>query len=154
MGFYTKTELTSKHFTTSAFSFFIFIIVSLHGQVLASDNPYIGLRIPSTEKYGLRLYTKQLERGISMLDFTEPSIREKPKTIKRKIDIDSTGKKITIEEKAFNYPLFLPAIYSLKDYTNYCLEKNIDILWQTFKIKHLTGERIDRKRRDWKLPSR
>ncbi|HDQ00690.1 MAG TPA: cell surface protein SprA [bacterium] len=117
-------------------------------NVIASENQYIGLRLPTGEQYGMRLYTKQLARGLSILDFTEPTLQSPPKSIKRDVKIDSVGHQVTIEEKTFDVSLHLPAIYSLSEYTQYCLNQNVGIVWQEYKIKKLTGDRTERRGKD------
>ncbi len=113
---------------------------------MASDNPYIGLRLSTEQTYGIPLFGKELARGLSMLDFTQPSVKKTPRTIKRDVDIDSTGSEVTVEEQAFDVYLHQPATYSLSDYTRYCLDKNLDVIWQNYKVKDISGERIERKR--------
>ena len=147
MAFWAHTNLERK--TGHLYALFVCFISALifSGGLIAADDPYIGLQIPNQEKYGLRLFAEQPQHGLSLLDFSAPSLAKTPKTIKREVNIDSAGKKVTIREEAFSVPFQLPAIYSLHDYTRYCLTRNIDILWQKRKVKEITGEQLQRKKK-------
>lgn len=118
------------------------------GKDSARPANHIGLRLPTEKMYGTALYTNVLNRGLSMLDFTNPSTKTPPKAIKRDVRIDSTGSQIYIEENAFDNSFNMPATYSLEAYTKYCLEQNVAVIWQHYKFKTITGQRIDKKRTD------
>jgi len=124
--------------------FFASILIS-SGKVTASERPYIGIKLPSEPLYGMPLFTKQLRRGLSMLDFTQPAIKKFPKSIKRNVNIDSTGKEISIEEKTFELAMHAPASYSLNEFTQYCLQENIAVVWQDYKIKKLSGDKVKKR---------
>jgi len=123
----------------------ILIFCFSFGKVIASEPYDVGLRLPSQQQYGIPLFPKQLSRGLSMLDFGKPEAKKAPKAIKRDVKIDSSGKSVSLKETAFNTLFHLPANYSLKEYTQYCLHQNKAIVWQTFKIKEITGERAKKR---------
>ena len=102
------------------------------GKVIASDSPNIGIRVPSKYQYGIPLFPKQLARGLSMLDFVQPSQKKTPRSLKHDVKIDSTGQEVSIKETTFNYPYHLPALYSLEQYTHYCLQQNLPLIWQNY----------------------
>ena len=137
MVFSNKTGL--KFLVTSALA--ILILCYSFGKVIASDSYKLGLRLQPHQRYGIPLFPRQFSRGLSMLEFIHPNVKKKPRTIKRDVKIDSIGTKVNLKETTFDLPLNLPASYPLKDYTRYCLKKNEALVWQTFKIKEITGER-------------
>ncbi|OQX95454.1 cell surface protein SprA, partial [candidate division KSB1 bacterium 4572_119] len=146
MGYQSKSRSKSGFHISIVILIYFFITLFSSPTLIASEDSNIGMKLSSYDQFGTRLFTKQLSRGLSMLDFTQPSIKKIPKTIKRDVKIDSTGDQVSVQEKAFDQYLHLPASYSLKDYTNYCLQKNVDIIWQEYKIKQITGGQVDRKR--------
>ncbi|MBL7094156.1 cell surface protein SprA [candidate division KSB1 bacterium] len=123
----------------------ILILCFSFGKVIASETYNLGLQVQPKQGYGIPLFPKQLSRGLSLLDFTQPVARKIPRTIKRDVKIDSIGTEVEINETTFDLPLHLPANYPLKEYTRYCLHKNKAIIWQTFKIKEITGERVKQR---------
>jgi len=115
-------------------------------NVLASDNDqYLGLRLPSTPGYGIPLFTKQQENRLSMFGSQRPVLKYYPRSFKRSVKIDSTGQYVTIEESVMNIPLHIPAKYTLKEYSDYYRKVNLGLLWHTYKIKDITGERYDQQ---------
>ena len=116
------------------------------GNALASNNNhYLGLRLPSTPQYGIPLFNKYSENWLYMGGSQRPILKMYPRSFKRDVKIDSTGQNVTIEESILDIPLYLPARYSLKEYSDYYRKINLGLLWHTYKIKEITGERYDQQ---------
>ncbi len=126
--------------------FFSSLIAATRSSFASDNDRYSGLRLSSTQKYGIPLFTKKPENWLSLNGPNRPLLDIYPKSFKRNVEIDSTGKHVTIEERIFNLPLHIPAKYSLKDYTDYYRQENLNLLWQTYKINQIAGERLDERK--------
>lgn len=115
------------------------------GEVHAANNSYLGLQLSTTQQYGIPLFNKKPEPWLSMAGANRPLLEIYPGTFKRNVVIDSSGSTISIEENIFNMPLHLPAKYPLQDYLNYCRQENDKLLWQSYKIKQMGGQRLDER---------
>ena len=124
------------------FSSTIAITKSTHAS---DDNGYAGLHLNSIQRYGIPLFTKQSDNWLSIDGPNRPILNIYPKDFKRSVQIDSTGKNVSIEESIFNIPLYVPAKYSLEEYTNYYRKENLALLWQAYKIRQISGERLDQR---------
>jgi len=142
MAFGIKIRSKSNPYHLFLISIFFSSIFAATESVQASDNSqYLGLRPNSTQQYGIPLFTKQPENWLSMAGANRPLLNCYPRNFKRNVEIDSTGQNVTIEETIFDIPLHIPAKYSLKEYTYYYRKQNLNLLWQSYKIKEITGER-------------
>ena len=124
--------------------FFSSIIIGI-SDIHAANESYIGLQLPSAQKYGIPLFNKKPEVWMSLAGVSRPLWESYPGNFKRNVTIDSTGSSITIEENIFNTPLHLPAKYPLRDYLNYSRQENDKLLWQSYKIKQIGGQKLDER---------
>jgi len=124
-------------------SIFFSSTVTYVGKTFASDSPTLGLRLSSIQQYGIPLFDKKPEVGLSMDGTTQPILKMNPKSFNRKVVIDSTNQTVTIEESIFGISFHVPATYSVKEYTDYYRQVNLNLLWQSYKVKQLTGEKLD-----------
>ncbi len=125
--------------------FFSSTIITTESTHASDDNQYMGLRLNSVQQYGIPLFTKEPGNWLSIDGPNRPILDVYPKNFKRTVQIDSTGKNVTIEETIFNIPRYVPAKYSLKEYTDYYRKENLTLLWQTYKIRQITGERLSER---------
>ena len=120
MVFGIKIRSKSNYYYILLISIFFSLLSITSENVLASDDDkYLGLRLPSTPEYGIPLFTKHMENRLSMDGSLQPILKYYPRSFKRNVQIDSTGQYVTIEESVLNIPLYMPARYSLKEYTDY-----------------------------------
>ncbi|MCI0496280.1 cell surface protein SprA [candidate division KSB1 bacterium] len=126
-------------------SIFFSSSIIFNGEVFAANDSYLGLRLPATQQYGIPLFTKKPDIWMSMTGTSRPFLETYPGNFKRNVVIDSTASTITIEENIFDTPLHLPAKYPLKDYVNYCRQENNKLLWQSYKIKQMGGQKLDER---------
>jgi len=147
MVFGIKIRSKSNPYCLLLISIFFSSALTITGNAQASSNSYyLGLRLPDTPQYGVPLFTRQPENTLSMMGAKRPVLRYYPRSFQRKVKIDSTGKTVLIEETILNLPLHVPARYSLKEYTDYYRKINLGLLWNSYKIRDLTGERYDKQR--------
>ena len=144
MGIKIRSKSQLHHlFLISIFFSSLFIVAE---KIHASDNrQYLGLKLKSTQQYGIPLFTKQPETWLSIDGPSRPLLNLYPRSFKRTVEIDSTGQNVTIEESFFNVSRHVPAKYSLKDYSNYYRKENINLLWHTYKVRTISGERYDER---------
>ncbi|UCE04391.1 MAG: cell surface protein SprA [bacterium] len=127
-------------------SIFFSSIHTASEQGLAADNShYLGLKLNSNHQYGIPLFTKQPENWLSMDGAIRPLLKLYPRSFKRNVTIDSTGQSIAVEETIFDIPLHVPAKYPLKQYTDYYRQVNLGLLWQSYKIKDISGDGYDQQ---------
>jgi len=147
MVFGIKIRSKSNFYFLLVISIFFSSIFTAIGNIQASDNShYLGLRVPSNQQYGIPLFTKQSENWLSIAGSNRPLLNLYPRSYKRNVQIDSTGQNVTIEETIFDIPLHVSAKYSLKEYTDYYRKVNLGLLWQSYKVKDISGERFDQSR--------
>lgn len=125
-------------------SIFFSLILIANGKIQAADNDrYLGLRLPAAQQYGVPLFTKQPENWLSLEGPSRPLLNLQPRSFKRNVEIDSTGHNVTIEETIFDVLLHIPAKYSLQEYTDYYRKENLNLLWHSYKVRQIAGERLD-----------
>lgn len=126
-------------------SIFFSITAVVPRIAFASDDTKIGLRLDSTQKFGTPLFHKEAQIGLSFAEPINLPLLIESRSLNRKVEIDSSGEKISIREDYFSVPAHIPVTYSLDNYTDYSLRQNMKILWQDYKVKDITGERIEKK---------
>ena len=126
---------------------FIFVSVVLIYGATAKSWGNIRLAAGQYTTYGIPLFKDVKARGLSMSGINYPILKIYPRDYNRSALIDSTGRYYEVSEQIFNIPLYLPARYPLEYFQNQARDYYRDLNWQKFKIEHLSGDLISKKKK-------
>ncbi len=120
--------------------FVIFLIGMICGLLVTNTFGDVGLTIDNLNNYGVPLYEEQLKSGLSMAGTTDQLMKVLPKGYKRFAAIDSTGKNVYIQEQIDGFPVYVPAKYDLDEYLRFSRQHHLMLIWQKYKVNHISGD--------------
>ncbi len=118
------------------------------GESFAADksNTFLGVRYRISHVHGVDLFGRTEARGLTIGERDYPLLKIFPRSYKRTVTIDSTGKYINFSQQILNLPLAVPARYELDEYLSFSRPHFRNLLWQEYKVKHLMDELPGSKR--------
>ncbi len=143
-GIHIGSKSSAKQIVLISIFFSSILLVTASGFSSDRDR-YCGLKLNSNQHYGISLFDREPQAWLSLNGPSRPLLNLSPRSFKRTVDIDSTGQYVTIQETLFGQPVHLPARYTLKEYSDYFRQQNLNILWQNYKIRQLTGDKADQQ---------
>ena len=136
--FYNRWSLTLLSLVMLASVWVCFFASAVTAQ--DDKKPYIGMRMPSPTDPRVPIVDKEEFLGMHMGGLRSPILQRRISSLRRDVQIDSTGENINFREKIDAFDFRLPSFLTLKDYIEARRRLEVQSKWTNSVVTNL-GDR-------------